>query len=303
MKYVVNKFVTLKVCRLIRKEKIDIVHINTLTTSYVFAKAAIWSKKKYVWHFREFMEEDIKLTFKNSNKAYKLINKADAKIAISKSIYNKYLELFRCDNLFLVYNGICLEDHYRKHRILDDTVISIGIVGRLHENKGQMEFIKAVHNVVSQNTHNIKAYIIGNIEDKEYYIALNNYIITHNLHHTVKILDFTSEMHLLWEKLDITCVCSKAEAFGRVTVEALLAGTLVIGANTGGTPEIISDFDTGLLYEQGNYLSLASKIEIALKDKVLMREIAINGQNRALNNFTDYINAENIIEVYNKIIN
>lgn len=40
------------------------------------------------------------------------------------------------------------------------------------------------------------------------------------------------------EWADVSVMCSTAEAFGKVTVESLLAGTPVIGYDSGGTPEI-----------------------------------------------------------------
>ena len=60
---------------------------------------------------------------------------------------------------------------------------------------------------------------------------------------------------------DVVLMCSRFESFGRVTVEAMLAGKPVIGAASGGTAELIQDGETGLLYEPGNHDELAMKIE------------------------------------------
>ena len=53
------------------------------------------------------------------------------------------------------------------------------------------------------------------------------------------------------EQADIGLTCSRNEAFGRTTVEALLMGKPVIGTNTGGTVDLISDGVDGLLYPPG----------------------------------------------------
>ena len=45
-------------------------------------------------------------------------------------------------------------------------------------------------------------------------------------------------------------VCSKAEAFGRVTAEAMAAGCPVVGRASGGTLELMEQ-KTGLLFSGG----------------------------------------------------
>ena len=54
--------------------------------------------------------------------------------------------------------------------------------------------------------------------------------------------------------MDIALVASCSEAFGRVTVEAMLAGMLVIGADVAGTSELICDGVNGILYEDDNQI-------------------------------------------------
>jgi CheY-like chemotaxis protein len=56
------------------------------------------------------------------------------------------------------------------------------------------------------------------------------------------------------------------EAFGRVTVEAMKLGRAVVGARSGGTPEIIRDGFNGFLYAPGNARDLADKIEQIARD-------------------------------------
>ena len=97
-------------------------------------------------------------------------------------------------------------------------------------------------------------------------------------------------------------MCSQSEAFGRVTVEAMMSGCLVIGANAGGTMELISDNVTGLLYTSGDYSDLAEKIKFALKYPEKMRVIAKHGQNKMLNEMTAQNNASRINEIYREIV-
>lgn len=71
-------------------------------------------------------------------------------------------------------------------------------------------------------------------------------------------------MKSLRKTVDFEVMCSKFEAFGRVTVEALRSGKLFIGANTGATSEIVEDGITGYVYPVGNYKSLQILSNIVL---------------------------------------
>jgi hypothetical protein len=85
---------------------------------------------------------------------------------------------------------------------------------------------------------------------------------------------------------DAVLVCSRMEAFGRVTVEAMLLNKPVIGTNTGGTMELIEEGRTGLTYEPGNAHQLANQIEKLIQDPVLRRTLAENGNKFANENFS-----------------
>ena len=51
------------------------------------------------------------------------------------------------------------------------------------------------------------------------------------------------------------------EAFGRVTVEAMLSGRPVLASDTGANSELVQDNITGWLFNSGDAKSLAGKME------------------------------------------
>jgi len=88
------------------------------------------------------------------------------------------------------------------------------------------------------------------------------------------------------EQADIVLSCSKMEAFGRVILESLLMEKPVIATNCGGTPEMIKNEITGLLYDPGNYVQLADQIELLIENPKLKNNIAKNGKEYANKTFT-----------------
>lgn len=77
----------------------------------------------------------------------------------------------------------------------------------------------------------------------------------------VKFFGLLRDMNALRREMDIGVVVSKSEAFGRVTIEGMLSGMIMIGANIGGTAELIKDKITGYLYSHDSVDELAELIE------------------------------------------
>jgi len=105
-----------------------------------------------------------------------------------------------------------------------------------------------------------------------------------------------------YKNADIAFSCSVAEAFGRKTVEAMLAGTLMIASDTCGTLDIIENEITGLLYEQGNPKDLAAKIIFAMNNKTQCQYIADAGRTFAYENLSARKNAELVKNIYEEIL-
>ena len=160
-----------------------------------------------------------------------------------------------------------------------------------------MEAVKAVGLLKKKCIYNISLILVGNAEP-DYLAQIRNEIKNNQLEGCVHVLDYCDDLNELRRNSDIGLVCSKNEAFGRVTVEYMCAEMLVIGANTGGTLELIADRDTGLLYEQGDAENLAGKIEFAIRHPEEMRSIATKSKKYAFNNYSIKRVCDEILDLY-----
>ena len=102
-------------------------------------------------------------------------------------------------------------------------------------------------------------------------------------------------------KADIVFMCSTNEAFGRVTVEGMMSGALVVGKDCAATSEIIDNGRTGILYKDSK--ELVECIKYAIENKEESRKIAKNGQVFAKKLFTAEKNANKIIKIYKQLNN
>jgi glycosyltransferase involved in cell wall biosynthesis len=90
----------------------------------------------------------------------------------------------------------------------------------------------------------------------------------------VEFVEYASDPteHFRW--CNVLLMCSEAEAFGRVTVEALKSGRPVIGCRSGGTSELIDEGKTGFLYEPDDPRGLVDAIHKYAADSALVREMS-----------------------------
>lgn len=290
----VNVFSELRIYFYFKKEKMDIVHINTLSIGRG-AKAAIRLKIPLVWHIREFMEEDLSHSIYQKKKSMNLIKKSDAIIAVSNSVKDKYEKILD-RSIFSIYNGIDVSKFYKPDRsIFANNNIKYAIIGSINENKGHTFLIDCFSTCIENGYSNIFLSIYGEGE-KNYILDLKKIIKGKN----IQFCGYRNDIQNILSETDVLFVTSKQEAFGRVTVEGQLSGCLIIGINSGGTAELLSD-GQGLLssMKKENFIRC---IEKSINNIDECRNIAKKGQNFSLK-----LSAENnkneITKIYEQILN
>lgn len=293
-----NEFAIKQFVELIKKENIDIIHINT-TYSYVGAIAGLITRTPIIWHLREFLEEDQKRRIYDKEYGYKMIGKADKIITISKALYKKYEEILPKEKMQVVYNGIDTSVFYKpEKKIFQNNDYIFVCAGSVNYNKGQDCLVHACGKLFkNKGIKNFKLLLIGACDDR-YKGIISNVAKKYGIEDKVFILGPQKDVSIYYEKADIVFMCSKFEAFGRVTVEGMLSGALLIGANSGGTLEIIKDKETGLLYQQGSSDDLCEKIFYAVNNKQEMKNIAFRGRQDMFVNMNAERNAYEISEIY-----
>ncbi|MGN0183694.1 MAG: glycosyltransferase family 4 protein [Aristaeellaceae bacterium] len=286
--------------RIIRREAPDLVHVNALTT-YTGSQAAIHAAKPLVWHIREMMEEDLNGRFWSRRQAHRLMKKADCFIAISSCVEKKYREIVGQQRIRCIYNGVDRDLFYRAdHTILAQRRIVLTMAGRITREKGQAQCLEALAPLLREEPDLVLCFAgdgnadaiaeLTGIRDRCGLTAAQ-----------VRLLGFVEEMDRLWSRTDIAIVYSKFEAFGRVTVEAKMAGALVIGFDSGGTSELIEDGVDGYLFD-GKTRTLYDAVKMSLSNREASRRIADRGREMAAQVFTSENNARQVHRLYREIL-
>jgi len=274
--FITNFYTKNKLKRKLNKYDIDLIYTNT-STPYIGALLKREMKIPHIWHFREFGEENNDFTRLWGNKYfYKILNNYTDQIIVISKILEKKIRKYTKLPIKVIYDDISSKYiNPNKIKAFESKPINVLMVGALSEGKGQIQAIKAIEKLIIEK-YSICLYIAGKGSEEK---KLKKYVKRNNLGKNIYFLGLIKNINKLRSKMDIGVVCSKAEAFGRVTIEGMLSKMVMIGANTGSTPELIKDGITGFIYKWGIVDDLANKVRILYKDPKIMKnvsEIAFN---------------------------
>ncbi len=160
----------------------------------------------------------------------------------------------------------------------------VGVFGRLSLWKGQAVFVDAI----ARQPGVIGVIVGGPLFGHEAFEAeLREKVTALGLTERIRFLGFRKDIPTLMAAMDIIVHSSTApEPFGRVVVEAMLAGKPMVASAAGGVLEILEHGKTGWLYEPGNPEALAGALRLVLDDITGAAAIADAGQAHARDTFT-----------------
>ena len=279
---------------------IDLIHSN-LNRNDIGAYIARRYNIPHIWHLREMGKEDYRVKYYKRNCILYLNENADAFIAISKCVEKVWRERgIQEDKLYLVYNGIDIS-HFREKLPRNDGKINIIMTGHIQLTKGQDQLIRAIGLLEKEIKSKICVDFYGEAYS-DYKKQLDRYVREYNLEDVVHFCGYCDNVPSKLSEYDIGVVCSKAEGFGRVTVEYMAAGLAVLASDTGANPELIENGVSGLLYQYNCPEDMAEKIRYLVEDESKRKEIAEVGNQRVKNFYTTERNVEGIYRVYQSVL-
>jgi glycosyltransferase involved in cell wall biosynthesis len=243
------------------------VYTNTATIC-VGAFAARLLGLPHVWHLHEFGLEDQGLSFLFGERfSLAAINRLSSIcICVSKALARRYAESIEPRKITVIYPSMHRALSAREGATDEDSPafrrsgrFRCLIVGTLMEGKGQIDSILALVQL-RQMGIDAELMIVGD-GLPGYRGRLQEIILRHDLTEFVTLAGRVDNALPAMRSSDAVLVCSRREAFGRVTIEAMLAGKAVLGARSGATAELIKDGVNGLLYDSGDAKDLANKIK------------------------------------------
>ncbi|NLR93088.1 glycosyltransferase family 4 protein [Flammeovirga agarivorans] len=304
-----NKIYFYQIYKTIKDLEIDLIHTNTSVTNlggFLSSKLKI----PHIWHIREFGKEDYNIQFScGFDKASKFMNDhANKIICISKALSKKYLNSsINPNKIKVIYNGLLVPDlnTISIEKFKDLSIINICLIGYLSSEKGQIDLIKAINQLIKDDDtlkNKLKVHFLG--EGKENYIReLRELIKNNGLEEIFKFHGFVENVNLFLSRMHIGVVTSKAEAFGRVTIEYMLNRLIVIASDSGANKEIIRNGENGFIYQNQNILDLVDILKKVLKfDGDHFISTTDKSSKFAKDNFSSEKNSTLIYQIYKEVL-
>jgi len=165
--------------------------------------------------------------------------------------------------------------------------------------------LKGVHHLINAFTSIAKDFpqarlvVVGSEENGSYTADLKDQVARYGLGGRVQFLEEIPQANLA-KRMRSACVFvlpSTSEGLGRVVVEAMAAGTPVIGSDVGGIPEMVKDGVTGFLVPPKDESTLADRLRWVLEHPEEAREMGSRGREFA----KTFLSTEAYFEGYKQI--
>jgi glycosyltransferase involved in cell wall biosynthesis len=251
--------------KLIEKQKIDIVHLNTLTPYYKYpAIAAKLKRKKAIWFVRENPEE------KRCVRLAKYLNLIATKIVTVSFDTAKHIYYADKSKLTTIHNGIDLNDFLPQEPKSDDYE-TLGLdknttylicISSLEDRKGIFDLVNGFA-LIEDKFPNLKVLLVGAdpTKSKNYEIELKALIATLGIGDRVILYGRSKEVKKLLSISLALVLPSYWEGLSRAILEAMAMAKPILASRAGGNPEQVRDGENGFLFEPKNPQDLAAAIE------------------------------------------
>ncbi|MHB1464019.1 MAG: glycosyltransferase [Thermoleophilia bacterium] len=285
---------------LIRRERIDLVHTNTGVT-VGGAIAARLCRVPHVWHFREILAE-----FRGFMRLYEPVVDlfSTRLIFITGAVKDSFSSKRIKRKGMVIYDGIPVEEYEDTAPESADPPVVVTTVGRLAPYKGQDVMIRALAGAVKDGV-DLEAYIVGDVYGDRHAFRQELVLLAARLGigERVHFMGFQDRVQPFLEKCNIFMMpATRQEPLGIVILEAMAAGRAVISTNGGGAVEIITDGVDGVLVPPGDSSSMAEAISELAADTGKRREIARQGKQTALEQYSEDAMVSAVIEMFDEVL-
>jgi glycosyltransferase involved in cell wall biosynthesis len=299
----------LALSRLARQQNVALVHSNTWTI-LSGALGAQLAGLPHVWHIREILRSMGGL--KPALLAY-TVRSARRLICISAAVAAQFAGRARPDRLRIIYDGLPLSARtdpaaavaLRQRYGLGANTHLVGLIGRLHPQKGQADLLRAYAQLAPHLRATTCLVIAGDPLPGSEVLADELAALAHELGiaEQVRFLGFLADVRPMLDALDILVLpATRPEGLGGVLLEAMAARVPIIATRAGGPVELIDDGVNGLLVPPQRPDELARALERLLDDPQQRRSMATAGRQLVERRFDAAGMAAQVMQLYEEIL-
>ena len=276
----------------LKGRQVDVVHTNT-SPNDIGVRLAKAFGAKHVWHVREFVDLHFHFDiYGGIPRLRKLVNQADARIAISSAI-KKHWEMPE-KNTWVINNAVRKQADACYCSCKDPCVLFSSY--NLTEEKGTRIAIEAfAKSGVAEK--GFRLVLMGNCKE-EFKTSLQGTACAFGIEDDVEFVPCQKDVKPWFSHATAFLMASECEGLGRVTAEAMFYGCPVIARATGGTLDLVKDGVTGYLFD--TIEECARLIQTVCTEN--QEKIILQAQEFAVNHLSQEVYGPKIMEVYRSVL-
>ncbi len=300
-----------KLRRIIRSEKIDILHVNDITFfPALFAAKAEGIKTVCHVRFISIRNRLVKWVL-----LFLITTFSDAIICVSRAVHRQLFRSrtrWRNASIHVVYNPspdsvdftVCRNGgDIRKELNIPSTAFVVCHVSKFTRNKGQHVVVRAAARFKRAGyTANDFVFLLvgGPLENHiKYYQEIKDFVSEHQLEEMVRLLGIRQDVAGLYAGSDVAIhVPVHEDPFPGVVLEAMLCGKAVVGSKSGGIPEIIDDGVNGILIPKEDADALAQTLVKLKENPQWLDRLSSQASDAVRNKFSFEVFQQKIMEIY-----
>jgi len=228
----------------ISRDKVTVVHGNDSRIHRTWLLLTKIMGRRYIWHQRTRYYE--------SRRFNALIPAADRVVAISDYVRSTLPDSIR-SNVLVVQNPVASrdEDGFQEAQPEDRSCFRLVCVGALKKQKRVTDAILLLREL--RQSFGWNPSLVLYVKADEFSLTdLRKMAEKLDVEPQVEIREFSESFHHELPKFDVAVCPAENEGSGRVLLEAMSAGVVVVASRSGGHTELISHRKTGFLFDLGD---------------------------------------------------
>ena len=293
--------------RLIRRNKVDIVHVNGIMNVQV-SLATKLSGAKLVWHLNDVRNPKLlkpillPLLYILPDKLVGTSEAVGRCYLGNGSLAREMVVLYPPVDTSKFHPNSNIEEYRREFGLKPDEKV-IGIVGNINPVKGYEYFFSAAR-FVKEAFPKVKFLVVGKrLETQEkYWHQLHTLIVDIQIEDDIILAGYRADIPELVNSMDIFVSASVFESASMVVMEALACARPIVATQVGGVPELVMDGETGILIPPKDPKAISKAVLYLLNHPEEAREMGLRGRQRMIGYFDLAICAQRHEEIYNMLL-
>ena len=269
----------LKIVKIIKENKIDIVHANNLDTWFDAAIVSQITGCRCIQTFHGIDSGKLKIDYLKKMLLKTIVKSTDSVTAVSESgskLLSKNIGI-NSKKMKLIPNGVDTNIYFqcysrnkkkilrRKLSIREDGIL-FGCVAGFRQVKNHEGLIRAFSKLIRRCDGNSNFYLLL-IGDGELKSRLINISRDEGIESQIIFMGQRRDVPDILRALDGFLLNSKTEGMSYAILEAMASGLPIIATDVGGNAELVKHGEEGFLYPEGDTPALVEYIQTVVKNR------------------------------------